>query len=75
MNDNSKCPPQRATSSLSKKVYVEFELELGMLSDIRALAREARCMPFELCVKLVQEQLATRGSRRRRGASRAVAPR
>jgi len=67
MNNNSKSPPQRATSRLSKKVYVEFELKPGMLSEIRALARKAHCEPFEMCVKLVQEQLAARrsGARKR----------
>ena len=41
--------------------YIEFELDADMLREVEALAREANCTPFEICVQLLKEKMESSG--------------
>ena len=41
--------------------YIEFELDPDTMREIEELARESNCTPFEMCVTLLREWLASSG--------------
>jgi len=40
--------------------YLKFQLEPKALRQVEALARQAGCTPFAMCVSLLEEELARR---------------
>jgi hypothetical protein len=40
--------------------YLKFQLEPKTLREVEALARQAGCTPFAMCVRLLEEELARR---------------
>ena len=39
----------------SSKQHLELELELETLAQVEALAKQAKCTPFQMCVQLIKE--------------------
>lgn len=60
MNNESTGPRPKTASGSAKKVYFEFVLDPRTFEEVKELARRAHRTPFEMCVKLVREQITSR---------------